>query len=126
MAKLSNVGATLRTSKGEGAGTAPYKAPEMFHSARRGSAVDIYSYGCLLIELFGHKRVWGRLQQMEIMHKVCGSYQTPPEPPDVQHIQPPLQDVCRNCTNLTPEERPSIHHILNSLRDITFQANVNL
>ena len=121
VAKLSNVGATLCTSKGEGAGTIPYKAPEMFHSARRGSAVDIYSFGCLLIELFGHKRVWGKLQQMEIMHKVCGSYQSQPESPNVQHIQPPLQDLCRKCTSLIPEDRPFIHQILNSLRDISFQ-----
>ena len=83
---MSNVGATLCTSKGEGVGTAPYKAQEMFHSTRRGSGVDMYSYGCLLTELFGHKQVWGNLQQTESMHKVCGSYQSPPMPPDVQHI----------------------------------------
>ena len=46
------------TSTGKGPGTFPYVAPEMFRKARRGTAVDIYSLDCTLLELFGSRRVW--------------------------------------------------------------------
>ncbi|KAL5473477.1 hypothetical protein EMCRGX_G027966 [Ephydatia muelleri] len=49
VARIQEKLATIRTSKGTGAGTIPYKAPEMFTSARRSTPVDMYSFGCLLI-----------------------------------------------------------------------------
>ena len=39
---------TTVTCIGQGPGTFPYMAPEMFKESRRGPAADIYSLGCLL------------------------------------------------------------------------------
>ena len=57
LAKIQEKLGTIKTTKGVGAGTIPYKAPEMFTSAKRSTPVDMYSFGCLLIELFSGKRV---------------------------------------------------------------------
>lgn len=67
IAKIKYAHETTHTAKGNGPGTYPYMAPEMFQSAHRGPAVDVYSLGCLMIEVFGSKRVWDKLTNMEIM-----------------------------------------------------------
>ncbi|KAL5476087.1 hypothetical protein EMCRGX_G025992 [Ephydatia muelleri] len=61
VAKLQSKLAIHKTSRGPGAGTVAYKAPEMFRDSRRSTPVDIYSFGCVIIELFTGKRVWGEL-----------------------------------------------------------------
>eukprot|EP00731_Ephydatia_muelleri_P030198 Em0021g721a len=52
VAKLQSKLAIHKTSRGPGAGTVAYKAPEMFRDSRRSTPVDIYSFGCVIIELF--------------------------------------------------------------------------
>lgn len=47
-----------------------YMAPEMFGPSRRGTAVDVYAFGCLLIELLGQRKVWAELTSVQIMQKV--------------------------------------------------------
>ena len=46
------------TTVSNATGTYPYMAPEMFGAAHQSTAVDVYSLGCLYIELFGVKPVW--------------------------------------------------------------------
>ena len=62
--------------------------------------------------------------ECNIMQKICGSYQTPPEALNVEHIQPPLQDLCARCTSLTPKERPSIHNVLMGLGNMTMPEEI--
>ena len=51
-------------------GTYPYMAPELFGASKRGTAVDIYSLGCLYIELFGERKIWPGLNTaVEVMQK---------------------------------------------------------
>ena len=52
IAKVKRVAETAVTSLSKGPGTYPYMAPEMFRKGRYGSPADIYSLGCLLIELW--------------------------------------------------------------------------
>lgn len=47
--------ATVTTMTPHQTGTYPYMAPEIFGANRRGTGVDIYSYGCLIIEVLGRK-----------------------------------------------------------------------
>ena len=51
VAKLQNKIAIIKTSRGTGAGTIAYKAPEMFMVSKRSTPVDIYSFGCVVIEM---------------------------------------------------------------------------
>ena len=69
--------------------------PEMFGATHQSTAVDVYSLGCLYIELFGGKWVWeGMTDGMQIMQKVCGSYNNPPKMPEVDHLDPIYGNIC--------------------------------
>jgi serine/threonine protein kinase len=89
IAKVKQVAERTMTSISKGPGTYPYMAPEMFRKGHRGPAVDIYSLGCLFIELFGGKRVWLDLDGPDIMLQILGSYNTPPKLPDMGHLKEP-------------------------------------
>ena len=98
VAKLQYHLASLHTSKGEGAGTIPYKAPEMFQAHRRSTPADIYSLGYVMIELFTEQHVWGDLDGSEIMAKVLGTFNEPPQQPSCLAIPVRLQDICLKST----------------------------
>ena len=55
---MQNKIAIIKTSKGPGAGTVAYKAPEMFMDSKCSTPVDIYSFGCVVIEMFTGKRLF--------------------------------------------------------------------
>ena len=99
-------------SKGVGAGTVPYKAPEMFHDCRRTAAVDMYSLGCVLIELFAERKIWPDLDSYQIQQKVCGSFQQQPAPPSIDRVPDECKDICTSCTRIEASERPTALHFL--------------
>ena len=110
---------TTMTTAVNAIGTYPYMAPEMFGASHRTTAVDIYSLGCLLIELFGQKRVWdGITCGIQIMQKVCGSYNVPPQMPRTDHLPLMYGGICKGCCELDPEQRSKIDDIINNLEDI--------
>ena len=81
IARVKQLTEATVTCDRRGAGTYRYMAPEMFTKSHRGPAADIYSLGCLYIELFGRKRVWPNLEGPEIMMRVLGSFNNPPQVP---------------------------------------------
>ena len=102
-------------------GTYPYMAPEMFEGGKSGTAVDIYSLGCLLIELFGERKVWPGLQtSAEIMRQVCGTYISPPTMPKTNDLPVIYARICHACCQLQPQERINIDTVVKKLDDITF------
>eukprot|EP00731_Ephydatia_muelleri_P012886 Em0007g196a len=115
LARLQNHLATIKTSKGCGAGTVPYKAPEMFYDGKRSTPADIYSFGCVLIELTTSRRVWGTMDGFQITAKVCDSYQLLPEPPSTDAVPEPYKNLCAQCTRLNQAERPSALAVLHQL-----------
>ena len=95
-------------------------APEMYGTACRGTAADIYSFGCLLIELFGAKRVWGTLTAMQIMQKVCGTFTSAPQSPSTDHLRlfPERKRICDLCTQLEANDRPNAAEVLKRLKQL--------
>ena len=112
--ELKKVGEATITATSKGPGTYPYMAPEMFRKARRGPPVDVYSLGCLYLELFGRRRVWPGLDCTEIM-MVCGSYDTPPRMPSLNHLDRIYLEVCGSCCQLESANRPTVDDILDML-----------
>lgn len=110
--------ATVTTVTPNPTGTYPYMAPEMFGPNRRGTGVDIYSFGCLMIEVFGQKRVWGELSGFNIMHKVCGSYNIPPQSPSIAHLPLHIQDICKLCCHTDSTKRPRINNLVKMLETL--------
>lgn len=93
-------------------------APEMFKRAHRGTAVDVYSLGCLFVELFGNQRIWGDLTGMEIMQKVCGSFHAAPEMSSFDHLDVTHQKICAKCCQLEPDERPKMSEVFIMVRSL--------
>lgn len=94
IARVKQVAEKTMTLVHKGPGTYPYMAPEMFKKSHRGPAVDIYSLGCLFVELFGGRRVWLDLDGPDIMMQVLGSFETPPKSPDMSHLRAPYDNIC--------------------------------
>ena len=119
LAKLKDATqATMTTTTQNLMGTYPYMAPEMFTVGHRSEAVDIYSLGCVYIELFGKKRVWPpEMSGAQIMQKVCGSYGIPPTAPTTHHLTHSQQDLCNLCCELDYKLRPKINDMIELLDD---------
>ena len=83
LAKLRDAAqATMTTSTQQMIGTYPYMAPEMFSISHRSAAVDIYSLGCLYIELLARKE-YG--QQQCLVCRSCKSCVAPMEAHQFHH-----------------------------------------
>ena len=72
----------------------------MFHDCRRTAAVDMYSLGCVLIELFEERTIWPDLDSYQIQQKVCGSFQQQPAPPSIDRVPDECKDICTSCTRI--------------------------
>ena len=76
VAKLQDQLATIKTSKGSGTGTVPYIATDMLMDAKRSWQADMYSFGCLLIELSTGKQVCRELDAVQITAEVYSCKQS--------------------------------------------------
>ena len=119
IAKVKRITETTLTSVSKGPGTYPYMAPEMFRMGHRGPPVDIYSLGCLLIELFGRRQVWPGLDGPDIMVQIMGTYDTPPQMPDTSHLKAPFGTICQQLCQLDPARRPKCGEVLKMLKEVT-------
>lgn len=88
-------------------------------ATHRGTPIDIYAFGCLLIEIFGEKRVWKGLNGLQIMQRVCGTFRCAPTPPLVAHVPLFIKSVCTACCELEPAKWPSITDVAKMLNSIS-------
>jgi serine/threonine protein kinase len=123
IAKVKQVSEATVTSVSKGPGTYPYMAPEMFKKSHRGTPVDIFSLGCLFIELFGRRRVWPNLDAPDIMMRVMGSYETPPQMPDTSDIKEPYKEICHKLCQLEAAKRPKSGDVMMMLKSITLDED---
>lgn len=125
IARVKQLAEATITCDRRGAGTYPYMAPEMFTKSRRGPAVDVYSLGCLYIELFGRRRVWPNLEGPEIMMRVLGSFNSPPQPPSTDHLSPMFSDVCSKMCTLDATSRLTSEQVLFAIQQISHSMQVS-
>ena len=116
--KVKQVAERTLTCMNKGPGTYPYMAPEMFRKGHRGPAVDIYSLGCLFIELFGGSRVWRDLDGPDIMMQILGTFETPPKLPDMGHLKEPYLNICEKLCQFDATARPKIGEVKEILEGI--------
>lgn len=123
------------TKGGIDCGTIPYMSPEAhgFKFTKKGkfvegdkSATDVWSFGCLLIEMFaeGEKErkkkpedrpLWHTFTDAEIQKKVTGK-ELPPELARVRH--PLINALVRKCLSFEPKDRPSMEEVRVTLRQL--------
>jgi len=85
-----------------------WMAPEVLHNDKRGynAKIDIWSLGCLVLEMWAGRRPWNQEDMYAVMFKLGRSKVAPPVPEDVE--LDPIEDDFRNkCFEISPNARPT-------------------
>ncbi|CAE6416710.1 unnamed protein product [Rhizoctonia solani] len=95
-------------------GSVFWMAPEMLHNNKQGynAKIDIWSVGCVVLEMQAGRRPWTEDDMFAVMYKVGGLRQAPPVPDDVI-LSPLADDFRRKCFAVDPAERPTAVELLN-------------
>ena len=111
VAKLKTSNATLREM--EVNGTPYYAAPKTF-KGKVGKSSDIWSFGIVMVELFGGARAWGNLKHHnELLAKIILK-----QIPSMNHLNPPARQLCSDRVVHQPENRKSILSIIDDIRSM--------
>ncbi|CAE8618137.1 unnamed protein product, partial [Polarella glacialis] len=96
--KLADFGCSKRTDETlthTMRGSIPWMAPEVLAHSRYGRAADIWSFGCVVIEMGTANVPWGRFDhQMAALVKIGLSNETPPYPEGVSETCISFLDCC--------------------------------
>ena len=84
LAKLITTSTSSVGSKSGQSGTPGFQSPELLKAERVDVLADVYSFGCVLIELFGEKQVWCKVG-VEL------------QPPKHDHLPEKIQSICASC-----------------------------
>merc|ERR1719313_2291470 len=92
-------------------GSIPWMAPEVMNQQVYGRKADIWSLGCLLLEMATGKQPWGLNfdNPMAAMCKIAMSNETPPIP---DFLSEDCQDFARKCLQRDPKVRPHCSELL--------------
>ena len=115
-AKLSDFGCSKRASETDDTlchtlkGSIPWMAPEVIKNTGYGRKADLWSFGCVLIEMATGKSPWGSFDNpMTAMYKIAMSDQTPPVP---ESLSARSQELIRLCVQRDANLRPSATSLL--------------
>ena len=90
-----------------------------FHHAEEELLLTFIQFWCLLIELFGQKRLWQGLSGPQIMRMVCGTFSSAPTGPSTQHLKEPICVICDHCTQLEASNRPPIGDVMTMIKSLS-------
>ncbi|CAG8443781.1 11259_t:CDS:10 [Ambispora leptoticha] len=93
-------------------GTIFYLAPEVFTNTDGYSAkVDIWSLGCVVLEMFTGNRPWATFNDLTAMYKIGKEKKHPPIP-SASEISGEAKDFLEQCFIIDPEARPKASELL--------------
>eukprot|EP00929_Paragymnodinium_shiwhaense_P069062 TRINITY_DN34841_c0_g6_i2.p1 TRINITY_DN34841_c0_g6~~TRINITY_DN34841_c0_g6_i2.p1 ORF type:complete len:350 (-),score=84.23 TRINITY_DN34841_c0_g6_i2:67-1116(-) len=113
--KLADFGCSKRTTDTMSRtmkGSIPWMAPEMMAQAGYTYKADIWSFGCLCVEMSSKERMpWGQKFNniVTAMYKICMSKETPPVP---DCLSSTCKDFIGRCLQRDVEARPSASELL--------------
>ena len=97
-------------------GSVFWMAPEVIRSQGQGysAKVDIWSLGCVVLEMFAGRRPWSKEEAVGAIYKLGSLNQAPPIPDDVSSsVSPVAIGFMSNCFTIDPRERPTAEILLN-------------
>lgn len=114
--KLADFGCSKRSTQTQtftGCGSAQWCAPEVFKDDLGfGRKADIWSFGCVVLEMATAADPWGKGafdNMMAVVHVICMSQRTPPIP----EAMPPVgRELAGLCLRRSPKERPRCAELL--------------
>ncbi|KAM3541158.1 hypothetical protein ARSEF1564_005906 [Beauveria bassiana] len=95
-------------------GSVFWMAPEVIRSQGEGysAKVDIWSLGCVVLEMFAGRRPWSKEEAVGAIYKIANG-EVPPIPEDVEELIPPLAVAfMADCFQVNPGERPTAEVLL--------------
>jgi len=98
--------------QGQLQGTIAFMAPEVLRGDNYGRTCDIWSLGCLIIEMATGKPPWGASDvsnHLALIFRIACAHE-PPSVPD--SLSPALKDLALRCLELDPSMRPSARELL--------------
>ncbi|KAJ7225597.1 MAP kinase [Mycena pura] len=111
--KISDFGISKRTDDRNDAhtamqGTVFWMAPEVINTQKKGynSKIDIWSIGCVVLEMWAGTRPWSGDEMVAVMFKLFQSKQPPPVPEGLK-LTPQANDLRLKCFAINPEDRPT-------------------
>jgi len=111
--KLSDFGCSKRTADTMSQslrGSIPWMAPEIIQQTGYGRRSDVWSLGCVLIEMATAKHPWGSFDNpMAAMMRIGMSNETPPVP---DHVSDTCNDFISLCTKRDRTVRPHAAELL--------------
>ncbi|KAI9643437.1 mitogen-activated protein kinase kinase kinase [Ciborinia camelliae] len=96
-------------------GSVFWMAPEVVRSQGEGysAKVDIWSLGCVVLEMLGGKRPWSKEETVGAIYKLGSLNEAPPIPDNVaQVISPGALGFMMDCWTIIPSERPTAETLL--------------
>ncbi|VDB86477.1 unnamed protein product, partial [Peniophora sp. CBMAI 1063] len=89
-------------------GTVFWMAPEVVNTGKRGynSKVDIWSVGCIVLEMWAGERPWREKEAMAVIVMLYNAKQAPPVPQGLDLSELAL-DFRAKCFAVNPDERPT-------------------
>lgn len=100
-------------------GTIFWMAPEVIHNvianAKQGysAKVDIWSLGCVVLEMFAGRRPWSTDEAIGAMYKLGNARLAPPIPEDtIPFVSEDGKDIIDKCFTIDPEQRPTASQLL--------------
>lgn len=96
-------------------GSVFWMAPEVVRSQGQGysAKVDIWSLGCVVLEMFAGRRPWSKEETVGAIYKLGSLNEAPPIPDDVSmNISPVAVAFMADCFTIIPAERPTADTLL--------------
>ena len=96
-------------------GSVFWMAPEVIRSQGQGysAKVDIWSLGCVVLEMFAGRRPWSKEEAIGAIYKLGSLNQAPPIPDDVSNtITAEALGFMLDCFTIDPSERPTAGTLL--------------
>jgi len=96
-------------------GTTRFMAPELFDRTNSvGTEVDVWAFGCVLVELFSGKRPWHYIPSSK-SNCICYEVFNKKPLPIPQTVPPEIREAVQECCNYNPSKRPNIQQVLDKL-----------
>ncbi|KAH7157124.1 hypothetical protein EDB81DRAFT_717775 [Dactylonectria macrodidyma] len=108
-------------------GSVFWMAPEVIRSQGEGysAKVDIWSLGCVVLEMFAGKRPWAKEEAVGAIYKIANG-ETPPIPEDIQGTLGPLAVAfMMDCFQVNPFDRPTADVLLSQHPFCELDPNFN-
>ncbi|KHO01018.1 Protein kinase domain containing protein [Metarhizium album ARSEF 1941] len=108
-------------------GSVFWMAPEVIRSQGEGysAKVDIWSLGCVVLEMFAGRRPWSKEEAVGAIYKIANG-ETPPIPEDIQETIAPLAVAfMMDCFQVNPFDRPTADVLLSQHPFCDLDPNYN-